>query len=163
MLSLLRNYPGYTSALAFRLKPSVLRVPTRHFLTTRLVYSPAQKNEKANASSEASTVDNVSGAELNKNSADLEKEKPAKPRRRKYIHSAHILKTEPPIFSFKVLKKDLKPPVKKPPGSFLNFVQEYRAKHPQDTDSFNLKALLLDASAAWRRLSEAEKQVCDEV
>ena len=93
MLSLLRLNPSYALASTFKLKPSVLYVATRHFLTTSPGHSPTQKTSNK-ASAKQSTV-RESDTKSKEASADLAKEKlPAKPKKCKHINNA-IFKTEP--------------------------------------------------------------------
>ena len=75
MLSLLRNYPGYTIASSIKLRPSVLHVATRHFLTTCPDHSPARN----------AAIIEPSIHESKKKSTDSKKGNlPAKPKRSKH-------------------------------------------------------------------------------
>jgi len=137
MLSLLRNY---TLLSTFRLRPSLLPVVTRHFLTTSPTNSPAKKASKE-ASSRASTghrSDDKPDAksEITKSAVVVKKEKP------KHFR-----------------KKDLMPPTKRPLASFVAFVVEKKKERKASGMEEGLFAdVLRECGAAWRKLSEAEKQ-----
>lgn len=76
MLSLLRNY---TLVSAFRLKPSVLPIATRHFLTTSPNNSPAKTagDETSSKSSVVHKSDDKPDDKSKKESGNVEKkEKP---------------------------------------------------------------------------------------
>ena len=170
MLSLIKNYPGRALASAFKLKTSVLPLPyvaTRHFLTTSLNQSPAQKAGKE-ASSKPSTARKSDGkldvkSKAKSANSTKQDEPPAKPKKCKYINNAISKNWNPDIFIFlKVTKKDLTPPTKRPMSSFATFAQEYRTKQLQDSNSspILLADTLRNAAAEWANFSDDDKQVC---
>jgi len=135
MLSLLRNY---TLLSTFRLRPSLLPVVTRHFLTTSPTNSPAKK-----ATNKAS-----SRASAGHKSDD-------KPDAKSETKSAVVAKKEKPKH---FRKKDLKPPTKKPLTPFIAFVVEKTNERRASGTPFVFADVLRESGAAWRNFSEAEKQ-----